>query len=129
MKKFYLVFFVSFIILSVLQYFSIWWFLCGAAIVVLSVSYHFYAIKLKNSQSTATTLELQVEELQKQLDRSLYKEEKATREARQIGQMKQDLLTILNHEIRTPMNGVLGMSLLLADTSLTGEQKGYIETI
>ena len=58
-------------------------------------------------------LEYQVDELQGQLDRSLIKEEKATKEAGQIRQVKQELLTIISHEIRTPMNGVLGMSLLL----------------
>jgi CheY-like chemotaxis protein len=74
-------------------------------------------------------LESQVEELQIQLDSSLLKEEKATKEAGQIKQIKQELLTIISHEIRTPMNGVLGMSLLLADTPLNQDQKEYVDTI
>ena len=42
---------------------------------------------------------------------------------------KSQFLATMSHEIRTPMNGVLGMAQLLTTTSLTDEQKDFIQTI
>ena len=129
MKKFYLIFLIGFVILTALLYFSIWWFLGGVVIIAFYVTYDFYNARLKAFDSTVGELGVQVELLQKQLDRSLFREDKVTKEISQLRQAKQDLLTALNHEIRTPMNGVLGTSLLLADTTLTIEQRTYVDTI
>ncbi len=47
--------------------------------------------------------------------------------ADEVQHLKGQFLISLNHEIRTPLTGILGMTDLMAETSLTAEQREYLE--
>ncbi|MBC7949105.1 MAG: response regulator [Chitinophagaceae bacterium] len=129
MKRFYILLFLVPVVAFSLLYFSIWWFLIGLALVMTFVIYRFIAERFATAETNKEMLENELEDLHLRLEKSVIKEQKTNKEVEEARQIKQALLSVLSHEIRTPMNGVLGMSLLLADTTLTKEQQEYNNTI
>jgi PAS domain S-box-containing protein len=56
-------------------------------------------------------------------------ERRRLEEAELASRAKSEFLANMSHEIRTPMNGVIGLTNLLAKTSMSPLQQQYVETI
>ena len=92
----------------------------------LLILYLFFVSFAARRLSRLVTVSLQLRFENEALIRHLQEEKEKSEQANRA---KTQFLANMSHDIRTPMNGIIGMTGLMLDSSLTPEQRKYLENI
>ncbi|MGA1824929.1 MAG: response regulator, partial [bacterium] len=71
----------------------------------------------------------ETEAINRQLEQTIEKATQMVKKAEEANRAKTEFLSNISHDIRTPMNGLMGIINLLLVTTLTVEQREYVEML
>jgi signal transduction histidine kinase/CheY-like chemotaxis protein len=85
--------------------------------------------ELRESIDRLSEHNLELMQENSQLENAIFQANDMALKAESASHTKSQFLADMSHEIRTPMNAVLGMAQVLETTTLTVEQRDFVETI